>query len=89
MVGGVRISSPLADLGLVAALYSSLKNILIPEKTVFVGEVGLLGEVRKGYQEEKIISESRRLGFRQIYSSKNVKSVHDMKNIILPGKNPV
>lgn len=86
VVGGVRIESTLADLGLVAALYSSLKNIPIAPKTVFAGEVGLLGEIRKGYQEEKIIAESRRLGFKHVYSSKNVKSVHDIRTIILPSR---
>ena len=83
VIGGVKITSPLADLGIIASLYSSLKNIPISKKTVFVGEVGLLGEVRKGFQEEKIIQESRRLGFKNIYSSKNIDSVKKMVNIIV------
>lgn len=86
VVGGVRIDSTLADLGIIAALYSSLKNIPIADKSVFVGEVGLLGEIRKGYQEEKIIAESRRLGFKHVYSSKNMKSIHDIRGIILPAR---
>lgn len=83
VIGGVRITSPEADLGIIASLYSSLKNIPIPKKTVFLGEVGLLGEVRKGFAEEKIIHESRRLGFKNIYSSKNIDSIKKIKNIIL------
>ncbi len=84
VIGGVRVTSTMADLGIVASLYSSIRNIPIPSKTVFLGEVGLLGEVRKGYGEDKIVSESRRLGFRHIYSSKNTTSIRDIKKIISP-----
>lgn len=83
VIGGVRIASPEADLGIIASLYSSLKNIPISKKTVFLGEVGLLGEVRKGFAEEKIIHESRRLGFKNIYSSKNIDSIKKIRNIIV------
>lgn len=84
VIGGVRVTSTMADLGIVASLYSSIRNIPIPPKTVFLGEVGLLGEVRKGYGEDKIVSESRRLGFKHIYSSKNTTSIRDIKKIISP-----
>lgn len=84
VIGGVRVTSTLADLGIVASLYSSIKNIPIQKKTVFLGEVGLLGEVRKSYIQEKIITESRRLGFKNIYSSKNLTSVKDIRRIIAP-----
>ncbi|OGK62161.1 DNA repair protein RadA [Candidatus Roizmanbacteria bacterium RIFOXYB2_FULL_38_10] len=82
VIGGVKITSTLADLGIISSLYSSLKNISISKKTVFIGEVGLLGEVRRGFAEDKIISESRRLGFKNIYSSKNIQSIKKIKDII-------
>jgi len=85
VIGGVKIVSPLADLGIIASFYSSLKNIPISKQTVFVGEVGLLGEVRKGFHEEKLIQESKRLGFKNIYSSKNIDSVQKITNIIVRG----
>jgi len=82
VIGGVKIMSPLADLGIVSSIYSSLKNIPIAKKTVFIGEVGLLGEIRKGYGEEKIIREAKRLSFQHIYSSIVMKNINLIKNII-------
>jgi len=84
VVGGVNVKSPAADLGIIAALISSIKNIPIKNKTIFTGEIGLLGEIRKVVFEEKITSEAHRLGFQKIYSSKNIKTIRDLKKIILP-----
>lgn len=84
VVGGVNIKSPAADIGIVAAIVSSIKNIPIKNKTVFTGEIGLLGEIRKVVFEEKITNEARRLGFQKIYSSKNITTIRDLKKIILP-----
>ncbi|PIY71908.1 DNA repair protein RadA [Candidatus Roizmanbacteria bacterium CG_4_10_14_0_8_um_filter_33_9] len=84
VIGGVKITSPLADLGIISSVYSSFKNIPIAKKTTFIGEVGLLGEIRKGYGEEKIIREAKRLSFRHIYSSINIKNINLIKNIIRP-----
>lgn len=82
VIGGVSVRSTAADLGLIASLLSSLKNIPLPKGTVFIGEVGLLGEVREVYFEEKIISEARRLGFKKLYSSKNTANVKELKKLI-------
>ncbi len=82
VVGGVSIKSTAADLGIAASLISSIKNIRIPQKTVFVGEVGLLGEVRTVVSEEKIISEARRLKFRSIISAKNIQAIRDLRKIL-------
>lgn len=81
VIGGVSIRSPGADLGLIASLLSSFKNTPLPKNSAFIGEVGLLGEVRKTYFEEKVISESRRLGFKKIYSSLNIANVKLLKII--------
>lgn len=85
VIGGVKITSPLADLGIISSVYSSLKNIPIAKKTVFIGEVGLLGEIRKGFGEDKIIREAKRLSFKNIFSSVNIKDIHLLKNIIRLG----
>ncbi len=82
VVGGVSIKSTAADLGIAASLISSIKNIRIPQKTVFIGEVGLLGEVRTVVSEEKIISEARRLKFRSIISAKNIQTIRDLRKIL-------
>lgn len=82
VIGGVSVRSTAADLGLITSLLSSLKNIPLPKGTVFIGEVGLLGEIREVYFEEKIISEAKRLGFKKIYSSQNTANVKELKRLI-------
>ncbi|GAB4218912.1 MAG: DNA repair protein RadA [Candidatus Microgenomates bacterium] len=82
VIGGVSIKSTSADLGLIASLISSFKNKPLPSLSLFIGEVGLLGEIRKGYFEEKIIIEAKRLGFKKIFSSQNIKNVKDLNLII-------
>ena len=77
VVGGVSIKSTAADLGFIASLISSFKNIALPANSIFVGEVGLLGEIRSSYLEEKITDEAKRLGFKKIYSSGLIKDVKD------------
>jgi len=81
VIGGVSVKSPGADLGLIASLLSSFKNIPVPKNSVFIGEVGLLGEVRPVYFEEKILHEARRLGFKLIYSTNNTKNVKELGRI--------
>ena len=78
VVGGVSIKSTAADLGFIASLISSFKNIALPANSIFVGEVGLLGEIRSSYLEEKITDEAKRLGFKEIYSSNMISSVKDL-----------
>ena len=82
VVGGVSIKSTTADLGFIASLISSFKNIALPANSIFVGEVGLLGEIRSSLLEEKITDEAKRLGFKKIYSSKSIKTVKEFKSVI-------
>ncbi|MCC5951795.1 MAG: DNA repair protein RadA [Acidimicrobiia bacterium] len=65
VVGGVRISEPGADLGLVMAVVSSVANAPLPPGLVAVGEVGLAGEVRQVAHCEQRLREAARLGFRK------------------------
>lgn len=78
VIGGVDVKSPVADLGITASLISSIKNVPLPKKSLYIGEVGLLGEVRKGVSQEKIVNEAKRLKFTRIYSSENTKSIKDL-----------
>ncbi len=82
VVGGVSIKSTAADLGIAASLISSVKNLPLPRNIVFVGEVGLLGEIRKIPAEEKINNEARRLKFKQIISSQLIQNIKDLKKIL-------
>lgn len=81
VIGGVDIKSTAADLGIIASLVSSLKNMPIPTNNLFIGEVGLLGEVRKVFGEEKIASEAKRLRFTKIFSSQNTKTIKTIRSI--------
>ncbi|MDI6733378.1 MAG: DNA repair protein RadA [Planctomycetota bacterium] len=66
VVGGVKIDEPAVDLGIAIAVYSSYKNKPIPRGVVFIGEVGLTGEIRAVNQIETRIQESARLGFNKV-----------------------
>ncbi len=62
-VGGVRISEPAADLAVLMAIVSSLKNRALPDKLVVFGEVGLAGEVRPAPRGQERLREAAKLGF--------------------------
>ena len=64
-VGGVRISEPAADLAVMMAVVSSLKNKPLPAKLVVFGEVGLAGEVRPVQRGQERLREAAKLGFTQ------------------------
>ena len=64
VAGGIKVSEPALDLGIVMALVSSFKNRAIDEKTVIFGEVGLAGEVRAVSQAQQRVNEAIKLGFK-------------------------
>jgi len=65
-VGGVKIDEPAADLAVLLAIVSSLKNTPLPAKLVVFGEVGLAGEVRPVQRGQERIREAAKLGFKRI-----------------------
>ncbi|MES2564895.1 MAG: S16 family serine protease, partial [Pseudomonadota bacterium] len=62
-VGGVRITEPAADLAVLMAIVSSLRNKPLPPKLVVFGEVGLAGEVRPVQRGQERLREAAKLGF--------------------------
>lgn len=64
-VGGVKITEPGADLAVLLAIVSSLKNRALPEKMVVFGEIGLAGEVRPVQRGQERMKEAAKLGFTQ------------------------
>lgn len=62
-VGGVKITEPGADLAVLLAIVSSLKNKPLTEKMVVFGEVGLAGEVRPVQRGQERLKEAAKLGF--------------------------
>jgi len=63
IAGGIRMSEPAIDLGIVMALASSFRDRPIDEKTICFGEVGLSGEVRAVNMAQQRVAEARKLGF--------------------------
>lgn len=64
VAGGVRLEEPAADLGVVVAVASSLKNAVVDPQAVVIGEVGLGGEIRAVPQIDKRLTEAAKLGFK-------------------------
>jgi DNA repair protein RadA/Sms len=62
-VGGVKIVEPAADLAVLMAVVSSLKNRPLPPRLVAFGEVGLAGEVRPVQRGQERLREAAKLGF--------------------------
>jgi DNA repair protein RadA/Sms len=81
VVGGIRITSPLADVGIIAALYSSITSKMVKTTHAFIGEVGLLGEIRSGYLGKKTAKEAKRLGLTPLDQTR-ISSIKEVQNII-------
>lgn len=64
-VGGVKISEPAADLAILLAIQSSLKNKSLPKTLIVFGEVGLAGEIRPCPRGQERLKEAAKLGFTQ------------------------
>jgi DNA repair protein RadA/Sms len=69
VTAGVRLNEPGADLAVAAALVSSLYNRPAPADVIFLGEIGLGGEIRPSGALERRIAEAARLGFRRVFGS--------------------
>jgi len=65
VAGGVRLSEPASDLGVLAAVASSAKSRPVDPHTLCFGEIGLAGEVRAVGGAELRLSEAKKLGFRR------------------------
>ena len=79
VVGGIKLSEPASDLAVCAAIMSSYRGIPLPSQAVYIGELGLTGEVRPVTNIEKRVNEALRLGFDKIYvpagNKKNISAV--------------
>lgn len=64
VAGGMKLTEPSSDLGIILAIASSLKNKPISKDLLVVGEVGLGGEVRPVFGIDLRLKEAERLGFK-------------------------
>jgi DNA repair protein RadA/Sms len=66
VAGGLEIDEPALDLGVIAAVLSSQRNLVIAHDVALFGEVGLLGEIRSVSQPDLRAREAAALGFRRV-----------------------
>ena len=69
VTGGVRLLEPSTDLAVTAALVSSIHDRPTPPDALFLGEVGLGGEIRPVAGVERRLVEAARQGFRRVFCS--------------------
>ncbi|MDP3620431.1 MAG: DNA repair protein RadA [Polynucleobacter sp.] len=62
-VGGVKITEPAADLAVLLAIQSSIRNRALPKELIVFGEVGLAGEIRPCPRGQERLKEAAKLGF--------------------------
>ncbi|KDR29857.1 DNA repair protein RadA [Caballeronia zhejiangensis] len=62
-VGGVKITEPAADLAVLLAIHSSMRNKPLPKGLITFGEVGLAGEIRPSPRGQDRLKEAAKLGF--------------------------
>jgi DNA repair protein RadA/Sms len=65
VAGGLEVEEPAADLGVAAAVVASYRDLVLPQGTVLIGELGLGGQLRPVGQLELRLQEAARLGFRR------------------------
>lgn len=86
LAGGMRLSEPAIDLGIIVALVSSFKNIPVDAHTIIFGEVGLAGEVRGVTMAAQRVKEAAKLGFTTcILPQINCDGLEDVKGMKLIG----
>ncbi len=69
IVGGMRVQEPAVDLAIAAAIASSIVDKPLPARAIFLGELGLGGEVRPVSQVERRVAEAAKLGMTVAYLS--------------------
>ncbi|MEQ1606383.1 MAG: DNA repair protein RadA [Pyrinomonadaceae bacterium] len=86
VAGGMEIDEPAADLGVIAAIASSFRNLQVPPETAVFGEVGLTGEVRGVLQAQARAREAQTLGFKKlILPESNKKGLEKLLGIRVIG----
>jgi DNA repair protein RadA/Sms len=78
VAGGMEVDEPAADLAILAAVVSSLRNRPLPSDIVVFGEVGLAGEVRAASQAALRVREAAQLGFARVLMPEGSLSAADV-----------
>jgi DNA repair protein RadA/Sms len=80
--GGIDLDEPGSDLGILAAIFSSMRNRSLPPYTVLLGELSLSGEIRPVSQVHQRVREVQAMGFRTcILPAGNLPLVDSVENV--------
>lgn len=81
VAGGLKITDPAADLAVISALSSSLKDQVVDKNSVYIGEVGLGGEIRNVSNLEQRIREAGKMGIQRALLPQKGTAVQEKMNI--------
>ncbi|MDE6885935.1 MAG: DNA repair protein RadA [Helicobacteraceae bacterium] len=79
IVGGMKITETALDLALIAAIISSYRNRPLNNKSAFIGEVSLVGDIREVGNIDLRLKELQSYGFLNVVVPKKPKSTHNLK----------
>lgn len=79
VTGGIKISETSADLAVIAAIISSFKNRPLNNKTAFLGEVSLIGDIREVHNVDLRLKELESYGFQKVILPKKPESRTNIK----------
>lgn len=78
--GGIAIKETAADLGVAIAIISGIRGTSIPRDLAVIGEIGLMGELRKVSFMQKRLKELEKVGFKQVFVPVgNKKEIEEIK----------
>jgi DNA repair protein RadA/Sms len=83
VAGGLRLNEPAGDLAIAAAVASSVYDVALPPRSVFIGELGLGGEIRTVSQSERRLAEAAQLGMTVAYVAARGQSGRDVGSLRL------
>src|SRR5207245_2433271 len=89
VTGGIRLVEPSTDLAVLAALVSSVRDRPLPADALFLGEVGLGGEVRPVAGVERRLAEAARQGFRRVFCSARSRIAPGAAGVELGGRDRI
>ncbi len=78
VVGGISVKEPGADLAIALSLASSVLGKALPEGSIAIGEVGLLGEIRPVLRENERMKQAKRQGLKIVYSHSNASNLQQL-----------
>lgn len=79
--GGLKLSEPSVNLAIMVSIASSFLKKSVSDKTVFIAEVGLTGELKKVPQIRQRLKELERLGYKKCFIAKNSLDISEFKSL--------